>query len=186
MQPAEEWKPVVGYEGAYEVSDRGAVRSIPRRAKTGVGTRLVPGGLRKLRADSDGRISVNLSAGNQRRTRKVHHLVLEAFGPTREVGTEACHGDGNPSNNCIDNLRWDTHRENTQDTIRHGRNANLNKARCRRDHQLVEPNLKGAQLAKGERSCLSCAREYALARAQGREFDPALADERYEALGFTV
>jgi hypothetical protein len=52
--------------------------------------------------------------------RLVHRLVLEAFvGPCPD-GMECCHDDGNPSNNRLDNLRWDTKRNNQNDRLRHG------------------------------------------------------------------
>lgn len=52
--------------------------------------------------------------------RKIHLLVLEAFGGPRPEGFEACHNDGNPEHNHIYNLRWDTHKGNMADRERHG------------------------------------------------------------------
>jgi DNA-binding XRE family transcriptional regulator len=50
----------------------------------------------------------------------IGHLVLFAFeGPCPE-NCEMCHNDGNPTNDCIENLRWDTHAANMQDASRHG------------------------------------------------------------------
>lgn len=52
--------------------------------------------------------------------RYIHRLVLEAFvGPCPD-GMEACHNDGNPTHNHISNLRWDTHKNNLADCVRHG------------------------------------------------------------------
>lgn len=66
---------------------------------------------------SNGRMHVSLGRGKQIR---VHRLVLLAFvGPCPE-GMEACHNDGNASNNRIGNLRWDVHSNNMQDMVRHG------------------------------------------------------------------
>jgi hypothetical protein len=53
-------------------------------------------------------------------TRRVQHLVLEAFCGPRPDGLLACHNDGNRSNNDISNLRWDTQESNVADSIRHG------------------------------------------------------------------
>lgn len=50
----------------------------------------------------------------------VHSLVLTAFVGPKPEGMECCHRDGNPLNNHIDNLRWGTHSDNMQDSIRHG------------------------------------------------------------------
>lgn len=63
---------------------------------------------------------VNLGRGNMRR---VHRLVLEAFVGPAPAGTEGCHNDGNPQNNALSNLRWDTHAENMLDQVRHGTKA---------------------------------------------------------------
>lgn len=51
----------------------------------------------------------------------VHRLVLEAFIGPCPPGMEACHNDGNPRNNALSNLRWDTSENNSADKIRHGR-----------------------------------------------------------------
>lgn len=180
----ENWRPVVGYEDHYEVSDLGRVRSVSRMVPNGVGVRSVSGRVLKQYIRAAGYSSVNLSRGNHQSTQLVHHMVLEAFVGARPAGCEACHNDGNPANNRRSNLRWDSHLSNLMDKRLHGTDANINKTHCKRGHRLVAPNLKPAQMARGERSCLACAREYALARAQGREFDPARADGRYRALGF--
>lgn len=68
-----------------------------------------------------GHCRVDLYSGkDERRFRYVHRLVLEAFvGPCPD-GMEACHNDGNPLNNCLSNLRWDTHKNNQADRWRHG------------------------------------------------------------------
>jgi hypothetical protein len=50
----------------------------------------------------------------------VHELVLTAFVGPRPVGMETCHNDGNPLNNHLTNLRWDTHQANQLDRNRHG------------------------------------------------------------------
>jgi hypothetical protein len=53
--------------------------------------------------------------------RDVHTLILEAFIGPRPPGMQCCHKDGNPLNNRLDNLRWDTPSSNSRDTVRHGR-----------------------------------------------------------------
>jgi hypothetical protein len=68
-------------------------------------------------ADRRGYLRVKVSG----RRRYVHKIVLLAFvGPCPE-GRECCHNDGDPANNRLENLRWDTHRANVGDTERHGR-----------------------------------------------------------------
>lgn len=178
----ERWLPVLGFEGFYEVSDLGRVRSLPREVQNGRGAMVAGGALLSPTADRSGRQVVRLSVRNQATTRLVHRLVLESFLGPRPDGMEACHGDGNPGNNRLSNLRWDTHESNMGDQRRHGTNHNSRKNRCKHGHPLEAPNLKPAQAAKGGRSCLACSREYAHARSQRRPFDPARADERLNAL----
>jgi hypothetical protein len=52
--------------------------------------------------------------------RRIHRLVLEAFVGPAPDGMEGCHNDGNPENNNLLNLRWDTHASNMADQLAHG------------------------------------------------------------------
>ena len=75
----EMWKPVLGWEGIYEVSDQGCVRSLPRETKGGwAGSKLHAG---RVIAPfvRQGRWFVNLFDGDKRATCTIHRLVLEAF-----------------------------------------------------------------------------------------------------------
>jgi hypothetical protein len=68
-----------------------------------------------------GHLKVYLYAGGIRTRRYVHQLVIEAFGPPCPgSGYIVLHRDDDKLNNAIGNLRWGTHRENTQDAIRNG------------------------------------------------------------------
>ncbi|WP_418888451.1 NUMOD4 motif-containing HNH endonuclease [Mycolicibacterium neoaurum] len=119
------WLPVVGWEGSYEVSDDGDVRSIDREVTDGNRTRTFRG--RQLRAASTprGHRYVTLSREGRTKTRLVHHLVLEAFVGPRPPGHEACHGNGLPEDNRRRNLRWDTRSSNVRDSVRHGTHNKL-------------------------------------------------------------
>jgi hypothetical protein len=113
MEP-EVWKPIPGFEGLYDVSNTGKVQSYRIR---GMRTKplLIP--VLTLSQVLRGKYYVvSLGRGGGRIKRYgVHRLVLEAFiGPCPE-GMECCHNDGNPKNNSIDNLRWDTHINNVKD-----------------------------------------------------------------------
>jgi hypothetical protein len=105
----ENWKAVVGFEGLYEVSDHGRIRSI----KSG-----------QIKAYTkhvyDARPFMNLWKNNKQKVVRPHTLVLTAFVGQRPDGMECCHNDGNPWNNRLDNLRWDTPRNNQLDRIKHG------------------------------------------------------------------
>lgn len=116
---SENWRPVVGQEGFYEVSDLGRVRSIDRVFVRADGQRQGRRG-RLLSPTPTGRgyPSVQLRHGSRR---PVHALVCEAFhGSPPTPRHEVAHFDGDKLNNTPANLRWATQRENHEDSIRHG------------------------------------------------------------------
>lgn len=129
IESVERWLPVVGWEGLYEVSSHGRVRSVERTFLRADG-RLCTWKGRILRQSymGNGYAKVTMSRESRMQTRSIHGLVLEAFVSPRPEGMEACHGDGNPKNNRIENLRWDTKQSNTEDKRRHG--TILNGSRC--------------------------------------------------------
>lgn len=88
------------------------------------------------------------------RTRKIHHLVLEAFVGPRPDGLETCHNDGVPANNWLTNLRWDTKPNNAKDRRVHGTDFQANKVTCSRGHEFREGNL--VSRPGNHRSCLAC------------------------------
>ena len=116
---SEIWKDVVGYEGRYQVSNLGRVKSLPNlRRKTEL--------ILKQTERRDRRFCVNLTStdenGNWRqRVYQVHWLVAAAFiGPYQpETGLEVCHNDDNCQNNRADNLRYDTREGIVADRVKH-------------------------------------------------------------------
>lgn len=126
----EEWRSVAGYDGAYEVSNLGGVRSVARiirqeaifRGKSyGFFHRSVRArDLKTRRRKSDGRVVVSLSKEGVATVEKVATLVAAAFiGPCPE-GLLVLHGDGDNGNNRSGNLRYGTQKENVSDAIEHG------------------------------------------------------------------
>ena len=122
----ENWKPIPGYEGRYEVSDQGNVKSF-RRSRDGYILR--PGRM------PGGHLSVALGRNN---SQCVHKLVLLTFIGAAPVRHECLHINGIPSDNRLCNLRWGTRSENILDAVRHGtwmtpaRTAGLHKGRATR------------------------------------------------------
>jgi len=123
----EQWRAVVGFEGSYEVSNIGRVRSLDRAivyqkvdqysGRTITVTKHMKGKMLRPGTTKSGHQFVMLGRGNGF---LVHVLVLTAFvGPCPE-GLECCHGDGKPAHNAVGNLRWDTRLANVHDMIRHG------------------------------------------------------------------
>jgi len=74
-----------------------------------------------LFTDQEGYQQLNLYGSNDVVCRKVHRLVLEAFVGLRPPECVACHNNGDPADNRVENLRWDTYSANCADTRRHGR-----------------------------------------------------------------
>ena len=102
------YKKIEGYNN-YEVSDEGQVRNI----KTG---RI----LKPYSQTNYGHLKVTLSENRKQKTFLIHRLVLETFVGPCPSGMECCHNNGIASDNRLKNLRWDTHRSNGQDMIKHG------------------------------------------------------------------
>ncbi|QXN74668.1 HNH endonuclease [Mycobacterium phage JeTaime] len=157
MATLERWLPIEGYEGCYEVSDQGRVRSLERLNARGARVRE-----RILTPMLCGRPKYHMVALHRdgvRNVRKVHHLVLEAFvGP--RLGDVLCrHKNDIPTDNRLSNLAWGTGSENQHDSVRNGRHAQSRKVKCRNSHPLSGDNLYVTPA--GERACRECNRQAA-------------------------
>ena len=111
------WKPVYGYEGRYDVSDTGQVRSLSTyRSNSGL--------ILATWVQNKGYHYVTLrNSLGVKKSFAVHRLVLESFVGPCPSGKQVAHGDGNPANNNVKNLRWATAKENIADRTAHGRTA---------------------------------------------------------------
>lgn len=117
----EEWKPVVGYEGYYSVSNFGRVRSEARTVvmKDGV-LRPIKEAIKKIQFSTAGYPSIVLHNGNVYKNYSVHLLMMIAFNGPRPEGLQCAHNDGDPKNCVLSNLRWATPKENMLDRVIHG------------------------------------------------------------------
>ena len=117
-QEKEIWKPVVGFEGLYEVSNLGNVRSIDRVIRYSDGRVFnYKGKIRKPTVHRDGYLYVMFSINRSIKNVKVHRLVAEAFIPNPETKTYVDHIDTNRKNNKVSNLRWVTAKENANNSL---------------------------------------------------------------------
>ena len=106
MNGEEKWKPIVGFEGTYEVSILGV-----RRVSTG---RVL-----KQSLDNHGCPHVILSLRGQQTTHRVAHLVADAFLPPKKPTDQVLrHLNDNKLDNRVENLAWGTHKDNAKDSIR--------------------------------------------------------------------
>lgn len=117
----DEWRPVVGFEGIYEVSRHGLVRSVDRIVVDNIGrTRHLRGVLLSITQDEHGYMRVGLYRQGSGTGIRVHSLVAAAFIGPRPDEQQVAHNDGDPSNNTVENLRYATYESNQADRIGHG------------------------------------------------------------------
>ena len=114
----EEWRDVVGYEGLYQVSNYGNIKSCDRYVNSRYGCkRFSKGIMLKKVLNSDGYHVVALCKDGKHREGKVHRLVAEAFIPNPENKPCIDHINTNRTDNVVENLRWVTPKENSNNKI---------------------------------------------------------------------
>lgn len=137
----EEWRSIPGYEGRWEASNWGRVRSLPRPRTRG--------GVLSQRLNKRGYLSVTLG----RETHEVHRLIALAFIGPRPDGMETRHLDGNPLNCQEVNLAYGPRSANVRDKRAHGTDHNVNKTHCPQGHPYDESNTR---IYQGRRYCKTC------------------------------
>lgn len=166
----ERWLPVPGYEGLYEVSDLGRVRSLDRIDSAG---RRLRGAI--MQTTSHGRISddgrsyqtLTLSREGEKCKVSVHRLVAHAFLGTPAEGQMVRHLNGLRDDNRPENLAWGTGTENNLDIVLHGRNRQLAKTHCPSGHEYAGENLFYNK--RGGRFCRACSRARSRAQRAARK-----------------
>lgn len=160
----EQWRPIPGYEGYYEVSDHGRVRSVDRTVKDSRGWDInLKGKPMRQSFNSNGYLHCRLTREGVGKTARVHQLVLKAFvGPMPE-GAHGCHWDDDKTNNHLSNLRWASVSDNLRDRVRNGLHYQAVKTHCQHGHEFTPENTIVRE--NGTRQCSECARR------RVREFD---------------
>ena len=117
----EVWKPVPGYEGLYEVSDQGRVRSLERKCLGRDGRYEVHHGkVLKPQKMKRGYFEVSLSSAGVKTHRTIHSLVAEVFIGPRPEGHDVAHKDGDRGHNSAENLIYMTREDNLHSTYSYG------------------------------------------------------------------
>ena len=108
----EEWRDIPGYEGIYQVSNRGRVKSLERTSWNGFLHCKIGGRILKNSLMRNGYYRVTLSKDSGQQQFYIHRLVAEAFIPNPKSLNVIDHIDANKLNNDVSNLRWVTQEEN--------------------------------------------------------------------------
>lgn len=122
------WKDIEGYEGLYQISSYGRVKSLNYQNR-GVERVLVP------KCNNSGRLWVELARDKKRKPMLIHRLVGMAFIPNPNNYPQINHIDENPKNNCVDNLEWCTAEYNIQYSLHSPRRHQLNGERKHRGYK---------------------------------------------------
>lgn len=147
------WVPAAGFEGWYEVSDEGQVRSLPRSFVNKRGHLVTfPSKMLSQRINTDGYFQVNLCKQGEKTTIRVHRLVLESFEGVDE--RLVCHNDGNKLNNKRNNLRFDNHSGNFADYRKHGGRSDF-RAVKRSDGKTFQSIAEAAESVDASHSSIS-------------------------------
>ena len=120
-QEVEEWRDIEGYEGYYQVSNKGRVKSLPRQLWNGKvwfeSKEIILSG----KEDCEGYPVVSLNKNLKRKHIRVHRLVAQAFIPNPNNYRVVNHIDGSRNNNNVENLEWCTQQYNIRHAVKIGR-----------------------------------------------------------------
>ena len=114
----ETWKDVIGYEGLYQVSNFGRVKSLKRYRNNHSKQQLIPESIKATRKDKQGYLLLDLYKDNKPKTVRIHRLVAEHFLNNIDNKETVNHIDGNKENNNLMNLEWSTFKEQNEHLYR--------------------------------------------------------------------
>jgi len=163
----ERWRPVVGFEGFYEVSEFGRVQSLPRKTATGIRG----GQILKPWLTTTGYLAVTLCKHNVRYRRTIHRLVGEAFIGPLPPGMHTRHGQNGSGDPGLANICYGTAAENEADKVRDGTSNRGERNGCARLTRALVEEIR-SRYAAGESGGL-LALEYGLSSSHVGELAQA-------------
>lgn len=110
----EVWKDIKGFEGLYQVSNLGKIKSLERKRKNYSKMQIVPEKIKSTRKDPQGYHQCDLYKDNKQKTVRIHRVVAEAFIKNPDGKETVNHEDGNKDNNQVSNLEWATFAEQNE------------------------------------------------------------------------
>ena len=126
MLNKEEWKDIPNYEGLYQISNYGIVKSLSKHKRNNSISQEM---LLKNHINDSGYCVVELHKNKSRKVFRVHRLVAELFITNEQQKPCVNHIDGNKLNNCVDNLEWVTYKENMIHAVKNGLNKGCKKVK---------------------------------------------------------
>jgi hypothetical protein len=148
------WKDIEGYEGIYQVSDQGRVKSLRRIVRCGGAPFQVRERILKPHGNSkSGHLSVNLSYEGQQKTNRVHTLLATAFLGPCPKGKEVRHGPNGVSDNSVSNICYGTRSDNQMDRVRDG--TSNRKPVIRSDDKIFSGVTIAAAITGTQATCIS-------------------------------
>jgi hypothetical protein len=166
----EEWKDVKGFEGFYQISNLGRVRSLDRYVNgTGKKTKqFIKGVILKAQKRKSGHLDVLLKKNGLEKRCWVHRLVASAFLSNINNLPIVNHIDSNPENNVVTNLEWCSQKHNIQHCVASGR-FNARKGIEHKDCKLTENQvLEIRRLGEANKSYYSIAKLYGISEAHAK------------------
>lgn len=148
------WKDIKDYEGYYQISNLGNVRSIERTVKRITHSVKISSKLLKLRKTSNDYFNIQLCKDSGCKSKLIHRLVAEAFIPNPENKPEVNHKDGNKANNNVLNLEWNTSKENSQHSYDSGLSIGISGINNKNSKSIIQLDMTGNTQNK-----FACARE---------------------------
>ena len=163
----EQWQPISGYLGLYDVSNHGRVWSRPRRVNDARGHQYTrPGRILAHAHDHVGHSVVNLHRDGVMRQHRVRTLVLGAFVGPRPAGLECRSRNGDYSDCSLANLTYGTHSEIMRSVVDNGHHAQAGRTHCPAGHPYDAENTSAGWVdGRLRRHCRTCRRARARARS---------------------